>query len=105
MTELHWGIKSANWDKILSLLQGNGKVSDILLFGSRAMGNFRPGSDIDLCLKGSQLNEHDFLKLRTALDMLDLPWQIDLIDYETLQDDAVREHIDRVGISLLSGER
>lgn len=101
MTELRFGIKAVHWAKILGLLQANGKVTDILLFGSRAKGNFKPGSDIDLCLIGNQLDEQELLSLKTAVDSLDLPWEIDLIVFDLLSDEAVKEHIQRVGISLI----
>lgn len=95
-----YGIKAKYWDQILGLLHSDPGVKQILLFGSRAKGNFKPGSDLDLCLKGAELTERDLLKLRTALDALDLPWRIDLIHYESLSDLAVKEHVDRVGIIL-----
>ncbi len=102
MTQLRFGIKAVHWDKILDLLQANGKVTDILLFGSRAKGNFKPSSDIDLCRIGNQLDEHELLKLKTSVDSLDLPWEIDLIVFDLLSDEAVKEHIQRGGISMIN---
>lgn len=95
-----FGIKNTNWERILKTLRANGKVIHVLLFGSRAKGTYKPGSDIDICLKGNDLNNSDILTLKTAVDALDLPWQIDLVHYDTLADPAVKEHIDRVGIIL-----
>lgn len=96
-----FGIKAKYWEQILKLLSVYSEITDVLLFGSRAKGTYKPGSDIDLCLKGSGIDEQQLLKLRTALDDLNLPWQIDLIHYEAISNEALIEHINRVGISLL----
>lgn len=95
-----FGIKSDHWLRILDVLRANDRVLQVLLFGSRAKGNFKPGSDIDLCLKGGNLDAGDILSLRTAIDALDLPWQVDLAHYESITDQALINHIDRVGINL-----
>jgi predicted nucleotidyltransferase len=97
---LLYGIRQEVWDKILAVLNSQPSIKEIILFGSRAKDNFKPGSDIDICLKGSELTSNVIIKLATELDGLDLPWLIDLIHYESIKDEAVKEHIDRVGIEL-----
>lgn len=97
---LFYGIRQAVWDKILTVLHTNHSISDIILFGSRAKGNFKAGSDIDICIKANELPSNETVKLATMLDALDLPWLIDLIHYESITDAAVKEHIDQVGIKL-----
>lgn len=95
-----YGIKQEIWDKIISTMCTNSGVQAVILFGSRAKGNFRNGSDIDLCVKGPILSERDIRLLSSALDDLNLPWEIDLLSYEDIRDPAVIDHIDRVGIEL-----
>jgi len=97
---LRYGIEDSIWERILSVLKANASIKQIILFGSRAKGNFRNGSDIDLALKGKSISADDVLDLRLKLDELNLPWEIDLLHYETITDPAVKEHIDRVGIEL-----
>ncbi len=99
-TDLKYGIKTQIWDNILSVLQSNPLVQEVILFGSRAKGNYKPGSDIDLCLKGSHFTYKDLKIIQVALDDLDLPGKIDILHYESLSDPAVMEHIERVGIKL-----
>ncbi|WP_061288181.1 nucleotidyltransferase domain-containing protein [Azotobacter vinelandii] len=55
-------------------------IEQAVLYGSRAKGNFRAGSDIDMTLKGD-LNYRDLLNIELALDDLLLPWKIDLSLY------------------------
>lgn len=97
---LRYGIEKTTWDRILSVLKANASVEQIILFGSRAKGNFRNGSDIDLALKSKSISAEDILDLRLKLDELNLPWEIDLLHYEAITDQAVIEHIDRVGIHI-----
>jgi len=71
-------------------------VEQAVLYGSRAKGNYRPGSDIDLTLKGD-LSYRDLLDTELALDDLLLPWKIDLSLYSQIDNPALVEHIGRVG--------
>ena len=58
------------------LLQQPG-LEQVWLFGSRAMGSHRPGSDLDLCLVGDAITHQDRLRLMHAIDELLLPWTVD----------------------------
>lgn len=71
-------------------------VEQAVLYGSRAKGNYRPGSDIDLTLKGD-LSYRDLLNIKLALDDLLLPWKIDLSLYSQIDNLALVEHIGRIG--------
>lgn len=70
------------------------------VYGSRAKGNFRPGSDIDLTLEGPELTFRDLTRISTALDDLMLPWKIDLSLLSHMDNPALRQHIERVGKPL-----
>ena len=85
---------------LLDALSGCPRVEQVWLYGSRAMGRHRPGSDIDLTLIGDQLSHHDHLALMTAVDELMLPWSVDLSLFAELPPD-LRAHVDRVGLRLL----
>ena len=71
-------------------------LAQAVLYGSRAKGTFRPGSDIDLTLKG-ELSDQELLSLYCDLDDLLLPYKFDLSLYRQLDNPALREHIERVG--------
>lgn len=68
-----------------------------VIFGSRAKGNYRSGSDIDIALFGPDLEPAQMLALENRIDDLLLPYQIDLCHFDTLQNDKLIEHIQRVG--------
>jgi predicted nucleotidyltransferase len=94
------GIKEEYWALILSLLKSEAKVSDVILYGSRAKGNYKPGSDIDICLKGIGIGMAEIRTLLIKLDDLDLPWRVDLSAYDLITNADLLDHIDRIGIKL-----
>jgi predicted nucleotidyltransferase len=72
------------------------ELEAVVLYGSRAMGRQRPGSDLDLTLRGPRLQHQDLLGLMQAIDDLLLPWSVDLsLEQELPQE--LRDHIARVG--------
>lgn len=77
-------------------------VEQVILYGSRAMGNYRPASDIDLCMKGIDLNLTIQQEIETDLDDLLLPYKIDLSIYHKITNSDFKEHIDRVGKEFYS---
>ena len=84
---------------LLQLVQQNPKVEEIWLFGSRAMGCHREGSDVDLCLVGDAITHVDRLQLMHAIDDLLLPWQVDLALHNELPSELL-DHVNRVGVRL-----
>jgi predicted nucleotidyltransferase len=76
------------------------EVEKAILYGTRAIGTFKPGSDIDLTLIGENLTHNLMLGIMFDLDDLLLPWMIDLSIFDTIDHPGLREHIDRVGQTL-----
>ncbi|OIQ71811.1 hypothetical protein GALL_465720 [mine drainage metagenome] len=75
-------------------------VDRAIVYGSRAKGNYRNGSDIDIALEGCSLTFDDLLRIETALDDLMLPWSIDLSLLSCIDNPALLDHIARVGKPL-----
>ncbi len=97
---MSFGLKEEQINKILSVFALEKKITEVILFGSRAKGKYKPGSDIDLALKGNDLNLNIILKLHNKLDDLNLPYKFDLILFKNINDKDVLDHIKRVGISF-----
>lgn len=72
-------------------------IERVILYGSRAKGNYRQGSDLDLTLVGQGLTLSTLAQLETELDDLLLPYRIDLSILDQIEDPDVRDHIARVG--------
>lgn len=86
---------------ILAVLRADPAVREVWLYGSRAMGRHRPGSDIDLTLVAPGLSHDDRLRLMAALDDLLLPWSVDLSLHHELPA-PLQEQVARVGRRLAS---
>ncbi len=76
------------------------QIIKVILYGSRAKGNFKPGSDIDLTLVAPQMNLSELLKIENELDDLLLPYKIDLSLIHHIDNQDLLDHISRVGIPL-----
>lgn len=87
----------------LALLTGvfsrNPRLGRVVLFGSRAKGIARHNADVDIAVEGLN-NGLEVARLAQELDDLPLPYRFDVVALETIRDRAVREHIDRVGVTL-----
>ena len=96
----NYGLDKATVRRIVDLLAEFPEIRRVILFGSRAKGNFRPGSDIDLCLDAPRLNLSRQLDIETRLDDLLLPWKIDIVHLQAIDNPALLEHIQPVGVVL-----
>ena len=93
------GISGSQQQSLLAVVTQPADVDAIWLFGSRAMGRERPGSDIDLCVDAAHLSHRDRLRLMAAIDNLLLPWTVDLALRHELPPDLL-SHVQRVGLCL-----
>ena len=94
------GLSAATLEKVRAVLERFPEVERAVLFGSRAKGTHKPGSDIDLALEGAALDWRVVGRLYTALDDLLLPYTFSLIVHDQATDPEVTAHIARVGISI-----
>ena len=95
-----FGLKQETLDRIIHVFATSDVVEEVIIYGSRAKGNYREGSDIDITLKGEKLhNTHPGQFLR-AIDELNLPWLFDISIYHLIDNPDLIDHIDRVGNTL-----
>lgn len=95
---MQFGLKPDTISRINGVLAAHPEIERAILYGSRAMGNYRAGSDIDLCLKGEALTLTQLLKIENELDELLLPYKIDLSLHHALDNPGLIDHIRRVGV-------
>lgn len=95
---MRFGLKERTIEAICGVLAGHPAVEKALLYGSRAKGNFKPASDIDLTLCSSTLTSQELGTLAEELDDLLLPYTIDLSIFDRIENANLREHIERVGL-------
>lgn len=92
----HWGLPIHAAKRMQAVFAGHPNVESAILFGSRAKGNYKRGSDIDLALSGP-LDFSEIARISWELDDLLLPWEIDLLKFDDIANQDLCEHIDRVG--------
>jgi len=78
------------------------EIKKVILYGSRAKGNYEKGSDIDLTVLGSNMNLALLMRIESELDDLMLPYTIDLSIFSHIKNHALMEHIQRVGVDFYS---
>ena len=101
MSSLRFGLKEATIEKLCGVFAKYPQVTKAVLHGSRAKGNYKNGSDIDLTLHGgADLTLNVLYKILDEIDDLLLPYTIDLSIYRTLSDPDFIDHIQRVGVTF-----
>lgn len=79
------------------------EINRVILFGSRAKGIHQRGSDVDLSISGKGITHSTVLCLLESLnEERPLPYFFDVVNYDSLGDEPLRQHIDRVGILLFA---
>ena len=95
------GLTTEDIRSISIILKSIETVEQAILFGSRAKGCFKVGSDVDLALKGALLSFEQVSHISYLLNEETLmPYQFDVLHYETLTSPELVEHIDRVGVVI-----
>jgi type I restriction enzyme S subunit len=93
-----YGLEQEDIQKINAVFKNHTSIEKAILYGSRAKGNYKPYSDIDLTLVGKDLTLSEQFSIETELDDLLLPYKIDLSIYHKIENQDLIDHIDRVGI-------
>ena len=97
---MNTGLDDAVLEKMRGVFVQFPQLEKVVLYGSRAKGNFKPGSDIDMTLLGPALTPDALASISLALDDLLLPYTIDLSQFDGLDNAELRDHIERVGVVL-----
>lgn len=95
-----FGLSQLTLDKLCAVFKKHDAIESVVIYGSRAKGNYKPGSDIDLTLKGVVMPFLELMQIEDQIDDLYLPYMIDLSQYEKLTNRDLIEHIDRVGVKI-----
>jgi predicted nucleotidyltransferase len=95
---MNHGLPAATVAQIHEVFARYPEVEKAVLYGSRAKGNFKPGSDIDLVLDGGGLNERIRGRIGEELHDLPLPYEVDLSILSEITHADLLDHIRRVGV-------
>jgi len=92
-----FGLSKIQLQLILGVINNFEEIEKVLIFGSRAKGTNRPGSDINLALIGDKLNSLLVNRVSSALDDLPLPYMFDLINYHEINNEFLKKKVDDEG--------
>ncbi|MCD8553385.1 nucleotidyltransferase domain-containing protein [Seleniivibrio sp.] len=97
--EFIFGLKEETIIAINDVFAQYPQIKKSVVFGSRAKGNHRDGSDIDICLFG-EIDLPLLHKIEESIDELNLPYTVDLVVYDRIQNQDLKERTDRVGVGF-----
>lgn len=101
---MKYGLKQETIDAINGVFASYPQVKEVILYGSRAKGNYRNGSDIDLTMVGDELDLNLQYRIENVLDDLLLPYKTDLSIRHRIENPELLEHIQRVGLIFYTSE-
>lgn len=94
---MNYGLKEKDIAAIKTVFSGFEAIEQAIIYGSRAKGNYKPASDIDITFKGAGLNTTVLNKIATQLDDLLLPYTFDLSIHRHIENPDLLAHIERAG--------
>lgn len=92
-----FGLKQNQINAINSIFKEYNAIERVIIYGSRAKGTYKPGSDIDLVIEGNDLTFSELMSVENKLDDLLLPYKIDLSKKTSISSEELLKHIQRVG--------
>jgi predicted nucleotidyltransferase len=101
---MKYGLDESVIQQINKLLRMFTGIEKAILYGSRAKGNYKNGSDIDISLVGDNLNLQDVTQIYVEFDKLNLPYSADISIFSDISNPNLVDHINRVGIIMYEHE-
>jgi predicted nucleotidyltransferase len=93
-----FGLLNRDIDDIKRALSQFDDIEIGIIFGSRAIGNYKKGSDVDLVVKGELVSSRTMSALYDLLnEEYPLPYFFDLLNYHEISNEKLKEHIDSFG--------
>ena len=103
MHGMNTGLSENDLQLICQAAQALPDIQQLILFGSRAKGTYKPGSDVDLAIKCNTASYDTAVKLAGILnEETPLPYFFDVVDYLSISEPELTQHIDRVGKVLFA---
>ncbi len=89
-----FGLSEKTIETICRFFDTENRIEEVKIFGSRARGNFKPSSDIDLTLYGD-IDEKLLRHINSELDELPTPYKFDVVNYQSIDNENLKDIIDK----------
>lgn len=96
------GLKSSHLRELRRIFNHYPEVKEVLIFGSRATGRYHDRSDIDLAIRNSIIDRKILGRIRSDFDESDIPYTVDLLVLEQVQDQGLKNEIMKEGKIIYS---
>lgn len=96
----NFGLKENLIDNIVSILKNYKTLDKAVIFGSRARGEYKYNSDIDIALFGNNLTKNDFFQILNRIDEIDTHFSFDILHYDTLLKPELKNNIIKDGVVI-----
>ncbi|MDR2085668.1 MAG: nucleotidyltransferase domain-containing protein [Dysgonamonadaceae bacterium] len=97
-----FGLSKRDIETIYDILEKYSDIHSVYLFGSRAKGTYRQGSDIDLAIINNQLSLNQIIQLKDDFENSSLPYFVDIVDYTAIKDPLLKKSIRQFGKEIYS---
>lgn len=98
-----FGISDRTYRLMLNTFNQFPEIKEVKIFGSRAKGNYKNGSDIDLAVSGEKVDPNLIFKLKSLFnERLPIPYKVDVVGYDYLTHQELKDHIFRRGKVIFS---
>ncbi|MEX2445654.1 MAG: HI0074 family nucleotidyltransferase substrate-binding subunit [Alkalispirochaeta sp.] len=96
-----FGLMPAHVEAIAAVLRDFDEIERVVVFGSRAMGTFKTGSDVDLCVFGTNVDAELARRVeRTLNEKTPTPYRVDVLAYNAIENASLRQHVDQAGVPI-----
>lgn len=95
-----FGLTERDMQALMDIFQKYPEVKSVYLFGSRAKGTFKQGSDIDLAVMNEGVSDKTLRTLKADFEESTLPYNVDIAYFAGIEHKELREHVNRVGIAI-----
>lgn len=93
-----YGLKQKHLDEIIGIASSYKEIDELIIYGSRATGKHRRGSDVDLAIKGDRTTIKTAEDLRWHLqEETWLPYLFDVTNYNTTKSQELKQDIGNEG--------
>lgn len=94
------GINLKLLEEIKSILVKNSKIDKTVIFGSRARGDYKKTSDIDICIYSKTIDHMDINLIEDQLKQLNTVLDFDVIHFESISKKSLKDNIERDGVEI-----
>lgn len=95
-----YGLTDSEMQVLHELFAENEKIEQVILYGSRAKGTYKPFSDVDITIVGKGLTRLDIDRLHATLDKSPIPYIFDIFVFDTLKNENLKENVSQCGVVL-----